>query len=874
MQTQETTIAGRVAEQTEIRRALLRNGYSCFPCAGKTKQMHRWQAIKATEALIDDWADQLKWVSTAVHVGPGRLIGLDLDIDDADVLGDFKRRVPAPLWQKLQASPVRYGGGVKEMLFARLREGEQNVPKFVKTGQWGPEGGPDHKVELFLKPHQLLAIDGARLVDDHGTITSEYRWRDAGLHSTPLEALPELTMEDVRALADAAVAAFQAAGWDRLDTPAPGTPGQVVYDLKRDQTFTAQDGEVLTVPQLIDACGAVGTVDLWSWLPGHHNRGDRCHAFLHRDDGGLCIRDHHTEVIHRLEGDEHLYRKRLSEDIQATMARLGEKLEGLKGRLRERAQAGDEKAAVVLAIAEEAEAEEDAPRKKKPVQLFPLAPERTLDAVCEVLAADPDIFDLGDSVALVVGHEIRSPNMWRMLIEMERRIDLFEVVRVDPPKPRGRPAKNKKPKPAPPPAFKPVRRKIEQNLPLRFMSLGGDRGLKRLTAVITAPLVLPDGRLLKHPGFDTATGLLLRPKGGEYYDLSETPTLDEARAAYSALWAPFELFPLDGPGSRSAVLAAVLAAVARPGLPTCPAFGSDAPTVGNGKTLLAEAIGTLAAGGKPKTYGHVAGRDDEEMRKRVTTMLRQGHRAVVLDNITGTLDSATLAAMLTAETMTDRILGASEEVTLPSRTWWAMTGNNLTLSADLARRVLTARIDSMMEVPIGRAFDFCPKQVVTEYRDELAVAACTLMRARFTIPFTEGKGRTASFEAWDTLIRQTVLWCREHLDPDLADPMDAMTAAVGADPESEALGALLEGLERFFPDGKWFTVAEAMRHAHAGIQGNLAPLLADLMPMNKTLTNTSVGRVLNYRCGRIVDGRRLERGSKTKAGVPYRVARV
>jgi P4 family phage/plasmid primase-like protien len=352
--------AARVAEQTEIRRALLRNGYSPFPCAGKTKQMFGWEQIQATEALIDDWADQLKWVSTAVHVGPGRLIGLDFDIDDADVLADFKQRIPAPLWEKLQSSPVRYGGGVKEMWFARLAEGEQDVPKFIKTGQWGPEGGPDHKVELFLRPNRLLAIDGARLVDDDKTITSEYRWRGGvGLHNTPLDALPELTMDDVRALADAAVAAFQAVGWDRLDVDPPADPKSVVYDLTADQTFTLQDGEVLTVPELIDACHG-GTFDLFSWLPGHHNRGDRCHAFLHQDDGGLCIRDHHTEITHRLKSDKHLYRERMSEDMAATVARLGEKLRERVAQLREQAKAGDTRAQAVLEIAEAPEREQAA----------------------------------------------------------------------------------------------------------------------------------------------------------------------------------------------------------------------------------------------------------------------------------------------------------------------------------------------------------------------------------------------------------------------------------------------------------------------------------------------------------------------------------
>lgn len=64
-------------------------------------------------------------------------------------------------------------------------------------------------------------------------------------------------------------------------------------------------------------------------------------------------------------------------------------------------------------------------------------------------------------------------------------------------------------------------------------------------------------------------------------------------------------------------------------LPTAPAFAFDAPVQGSGKTLLAKCVGALMEGRVPDVWPHTAGRDDEETRKRLFTMLRSGARALV-----------------------------------------------------------------------------------------------------------------------------------------------------------------------------------------------------------------------------------------------------
>ena len=68
---------------------------------------------------------------------------------------------------------------------------------------------------------------------------------------------------------------------------------------------------------------------------------------------------------------------------------------------------------------------------------------------------------------------------------------------------------------------------------------------------------------------------------------------------------------------------------------------------------------------------------------------------------------AILAAALTATEWKDRILGRTEVVTVPLRTTWLATGNNLTFKRTLGRRVIPIDLDSkekLLSMPMGIPF--------------------------------------------------------------------------------------------------------------------------------------------------------------------------
>lgn len=399
----------------------------------------------------------------------------------------------------------------------------------------------------------------------------------------------------------------------------------------------------------------------------------------------------------------------------------------------------------------------------------------------------------------------------------------------------------------------------------QILSLGARRGLRSLNAIITAPTMCPGGALVDRPGFDADTGLLLDAGGVCLPSVPHSPDLAAVSDALDRLMQPFAEFPFVDGHARGALLAALLTAVVRPTLPTAPAFAIDAPVQGSGKTLLGSCIATLATGELPEIWPHTGGRDDEEVRKRLFAALRGGTNALVWDNVTGVLDSAALAGAITAPIISDRILGRSESLAIPNRTLLILTGNNLCPAGDMPRRLITVRIDPGCDTPFAREFAFDPLDHVLDHRLELVDAALTILRGRYAIAHEKAPGRMASFELWDDVVRQTVAWINEDVAPGrFGDPLDLVRRAQREDPEQEAHFALLEALSDVFPD-MWFTARDTVQRVQSG--GTSGPGMGDANALSEAILDVageralsstkSLGRVLKFREGRVVFGRRL-----------------
>lgn len=390
----------------------------------------------------------------------------------------------------------------------------------------------------------------------------------------------------------------------------------------------------------------------------------------------------------------------------------------------------------------------------------------------------------------------------------------------------------------------------------QVLSLGKARVLKQLKGVINVPTITPSGRVINTPGYDEQTGLYLYIHENINIDLSTN--LVNVKRSVELLMKPFNSFPFKSNLDRAAMLSAVLTAIVRPVLKTSPGFAFDAPVQGSGKTKLARCIALLCNGGNDLTITpHTTTRDDEEIRKRLLSLLRNGKSYVIWDNVLGIFDSASIAGLLTSDKFSDRILGKNSLVEYDNTTLFLITGNNLQLAGDMPRRIITCRIDPESEKPYAREFDFDPEDFIQKHRMQMAVAVIQVIAAFFhrRPNIAKAAGRMASFEQWDDVVRQTVNWINHDVMPgQFGDVMEIIDNSYQNDPELEMHSDLLVSLEKAFGNSA-FKAADIINH--------FKPELAEAKEVlegwshGKNLNARSIGRILKFRQGKIVNGRKL-----------------
>lgn len=286
-----------------------------------------------------------------------------------------------------------------------------------------------------------------------------------------------------------------------------------------------------------------------------------------------------------------------------------------------------------------------------------------------------------------------------------------------------------------------------------------------LTGVSLTPLIHRD-----QPGYDDTTGIYLDFAEGVFPAVPMRPSREEAIAALERLSRPLRGFPfVESFPTKAACLAAMIAAVIRSQLRSCPMFLIDAPTAGSGKSKLAEAVGLLALGVSPSAISFSS--RPEENEKRLSAVLRTGEQVILIDNVTDDLEGNFLCSMLTSETVQPRILGLSETVKLGTRTLVLATGNNIRVRGDLARRALLIRLDLGLANPDDRRFDFDPIDEVRRDRPALVMDALTVVRGYIAAGRLDTTLKPfGSFPDFD-LIRGALRWLGM---PDPAETRDAI----------------------------------------------------------------------------------------------------
>jgi hypothetical protein len=294
----------------------------------------------------------------------------------------------------------------------------------------------------------------------------------------------------------------------------------------------------------------------------------------------------------------------------------------------------------------------------------------------------------------------------------------------------------------------------------------GDYPFAELNQITSTPIFAPDGGLIETDGYDEETGIYLSlPSDLRIPKVSKKPTQLEIDNALNTLLDLFGDFPFDGencrPGGRTLesdevsasmanMLATLLTPFCRPMIrgPLPLAFISK-PKVATGASLLAEGLYLLAAGISEPSAALPSSED--ERRKMIFAGLRQQKPYIWFDNVSGEIASDALAAILTATTFTDRILGRSETATVDVNAMCKMTSNNARLNEDLKRRSILIRLDAQMENPKERTgFKHNLANEILTRRGELLCAALTLIQAWVArgMPEPTNVPHMASYDEW------------------------------------------------------------------------------------------------------------------------------
>jgi hypothetical protein len=393
-------------------------------------------------------------------------------------------------------------------------------------------------------------------------------------------------------------------------------------------------------------------------------------------------------------------------------------------------------------------------------------------------------------------------------------------------------------------------------------------GVRHLEAVVDYPVLRADGTILSRPGYDPDTGLLLEMRA-PCPPIRERPSRAEAEAAREDLLGVVTDFPFEREVHRAAWLAALLTPLARFAFTgPAPLFLVDANVRAAGKGLLLDTISRVTTGERFTVATYTD--DEDELRKRITSLVLAGDRLVLFDNLAGSFGNAVLDAALTGTAWKDRLLGVNRMAEAPLYMTWYATGNNVAIAADTARRICHVRLESPEERPEERQDFRHPNLLawVGEQRATLLAAALTILRAYCAAGRPDQHlPAWGSFEGWSALVRSAVAWVG------LPDPGETrLLLQAEADVAAESMGLLLDCWERLDPDRLGLTAAEVIRRVYQEPPNPMPDFYADLRDALEALLGKPDSRGLGIRLRsyrrRVFRGRFID-----QAGTKQRAAR-
>lgn len=316
------------------------------------------------------------------------------------------------------------------------------------------------------------------------------------------------------------------------------------------------------------------------------------------------------------------------------------------------------------------------------------------------------------------------------------------------------------------------------------------------------------------------------------------PLADTALAQLRWLLSGFEF---ESPLDEVCALALLLTAVARPGLPTAPAFLISADQPGAGKSHLARIAAALACGGMPSELTWRTGRERIDV---LESALLHAPACLLFDNVErGTViyDDA-LAKVLTSEKIGVRQKGHSLIREVGTRSLILFTGNAISIRSDMNRRCLTIRLKphksrQAIEAAGGPAD---PLRLVRSDRGRWVQAVNRVLGdARGCWLDNPPPAPLDSFETWDASVRRVLLSAA------LPDPVASVQRARAEDEESAQLERFASAWMAVFGN-EGVTLATAWDHVKESRLEDQAELRHAMLDLAGTVAGQCDVRRLGY----------------------------
>ncbi|MPT47879.1 MAG: hypothetical protein E2598_05565 [Sphingobium sp.] len=409
---------------------------------------------------------------------------------------------------------------------------------------------------------------------------------------------------------------------------------------------------------------------------------------------------------------------------------------------------------------------------------------------------------------------------------------------------------------------------LDDRLIRMVMQAGNYPYLPQLNCLAHQPFLRPDRSLVMAPGYDVQTGIYA-DFDPALFPVPDAPTRDDAMQAMGVLERLLCEFHFASQEDKAAAYSMLLTGAIRSGLPVAPAFNITASNMGTGKSLLAQ-IAALFAGAAPPFMGTYPTSQDEA-RKLTTSAFRDQPHSIIFDDMKRDwIPYGPLNKMLTSETVSDRLLGSSRNVTVNTRALIIGTGNNIAPIDDMARRVVTIRIEPASETPSTLVYQGTPLKTTKQNREKYVSAALTIVRAYIAAGTPQADvSSIATYDDWNMLCRHSLIWLGKP------DPAQSLFNQLKEDPERQLFGLVMQHWhEQHGSSTK--TVREILEPSHNYLSNDaLSNALEDLMGTNlNEINRTKFGQMLGRHRGQVMHGLKIEQVNAGKGRTAWRVIEI